>query len=362
MAGNDQDQSADKIHDPTPKKRQDARKKGDVPRSQDVYTAVAYASTIGGAIALGGWAMMGIGNVGIGLLQASGTARLGGAVLPEQALFRTLTLLIPIIGIPAILVLAAAAVQGHLLPVGSKLQPKLSRISIIANAGNKFGPSGLVEFLKSSTKLTMACGVLTYVTLGNTDEIMGAMVLSPGIAVLLMLSLAKEFMIAILILTLGIAAADYAWQAANWTRKNRMSHQDMKDEHKEMEGDPEFKSKRRQKAQEVASGSLVQKIKSADVVIVNPEHFAVALKWDRRQQAAPEVVAKGVDAIALQIRALCTEHGVPIHSDPPTARALHAALNIGDEIHADHYRPVAAAIRFADALRAEKAIQQRWME
>lgn len=358
----DKEDSADKPHDPTPKKREDGRKKGDFPKSPDVYTAIAYAGTLLAAVFLGASVMTGIGDIGISLIQAASSPEPGRTGLPEEALGRVVWLLLPVLFFPAVLVLAAAAVQGHLVAVGSKLQPKLSRISILSNAGQKFGPSGLVEFLKSTVKLTIACVVLTVIAMRHMDEILTSMVLAPGIATLLMLDYGREFMIAILLLTIVIAAADYFWQAADWTRRNRMSYKDLKDENKEVEGSPEMKQRRRAKAQEIAMSANAQAVPTADVLVVNPDHYAVALAWDRSQQAAPTCVAKGVDAVALRMKALAAEHDVPIHSDPPTARALYATLEIGEEIHPDHYRSVAAAIRFADALRDRQRTTSRWME
>jgi flagellar biosynthetic protein FlhB len=123
------------------------------------------------------------------------------------------------------------------------------------------------------------------------------------------------------------------------------------DEFKESEGDPHFKAARRQRAQEVATNRMLVDVARADVVVVNPTHYAVALRWDRGKGGAPVCVAKGVDEIARAIRERAAEHGIPIHSDPPTARAMFASVELGQEIRAEHFRAVAAAIRFADAMR-----------
>jgi len=151
-----------------------------------------------------------------------------------------------------------------------------------------------------------------------------------------------------------IGLIDLLWQRYDHARKLRMSFQDMKDEHKSSEGDPHTKAQRRQRGQEIATNRMMLDVPKADVVIVNPTHYAVALKWDRRPGRAPECVAKGTDDIAARIREMAAEHGVPIHSDPPTARALFGSVEIGDEIEPKHYRAVAAAINFAEKIR-EKA-------
>jgi flagellar biosynthetic protein FlhB len=147
---------------------------------------------------------------------------------------------------------------------------------------------------------------------------------------------------------------DFLWQRAQFLRRQRMSLKELRDESKETEGDPHTKQMRRQKGYDIAMNQMLSDVPDADVIVVNPEHYAVALTWARSDGTAPVCVAKGVDEIASRIREVAIESGVPIYRDPPTARALFATMEIGDEIPVDHYRAIAAAIRFADAIR-EKA-------
>jgi flagellar biosynthetic protein FlhB len=137
-----------------------------------------------------------------------------------------------------------------------------------------------------------------------------------------------------------------------------MSRKELMDETKDSEGDPVMKQQRRQRAYDIATNRMMADVPKADVVIVNPRHYAVALRWDRTAGGAPVCVAKGVDEVALRIRTVAMEAGVPIRQDPPTARALHASVEIGAEIRPEHYRPVAAAIRFAEAVR--KRARRKW--
>jgi len=148
-----------------------------------------------------------------------------------------------------------------------------------------------------------------------------------------------------------IGAVDWMWEWAQHQLKNRMSRQDLMDETKSSEGDPQMKQQRRSRAQAIATNQMLADVPKADVVIVNPTHFAVALRWDRVGGDVPVCVAKGVDEIASSIRAAAAEAGVPVFSDPPTARSLHASVEIGAQIQPDHFRAVAAAIRFADMMR-----------
>jgi len=160
-----------------------------------------------------------------------------------------------------------------------------------------------------------------------------------------------EFMAVVLCVALAIGGVDYLWQRYDHLRRHRMSHRDLQDEHKQHEGDPHMKNERRQRANRIAGDQMMADVPGADVVIVNPTHYAVALKWSRAPNSAPICVAKGVDHVALAIRAVAKDHGVPVRSDPPTARAIHATTDIGMEIDPEQYQTVAAAIRFSEAMR-----------
>jgi flagellar biosynthesis protein FlhB len=155
----------------------------------------------------------------------------------------------------------------------------------------------------------------------------------------------------VLLVAVTIGGADFLWQKFSHLKRNRMSRKDLMDEMKDSEGDPHVRAQRRQRAQEVANNRMLQDVATADVVVVNPTHYAVALKWKRGSRTAPICVAKGVDEVAARIRERAALAGVPVHSDPPTARAVYAGVKIGEQIRPEHYRAVAAAIRFAEAMR-----------
>jgi flagellar biosynthetic protein FlhB len=160
-----------------------------------------------------------------------------------------------------------------------------------------------------------------------------------------------EFLALIAVLAGTIGALDYFWQRAEHRRQHRMSHKELRDEAKEAEGDPWLKQERRSRAEAIAANRMMSEVPHADVVIVNPTHVAVALRWSRAPGAAPAVIASGKDEIARRIREIAEAHGVPIYSDPATARALVAEVALEQEIPPEHYRAVAAAIRFAEAMR-----------
>lgn len=353
MSGGGSDDDSDKQHEPSQKKLDDARKKGEVPRSADLITTGAYAGLLLALVATGPDALSRIGQSLSGLIAradsidwtggpGSGGAMLG-TVMAEIGLA-----LAPIFLLPMALILLSAVGQQAFLITGSKIQPKLNRLSILSNAKNKFGRNGLFEFAKSAAKL-MIFSVILFVFLGvQMPRILSSVAYTPGEVARTFLSMSVAFLGVVLLVSLTIGGLDFLWQRAEHMRKNRMSRKELTDEQKDSEGDPYMKQARRQKGYEIAMNQMMADVPDASVVIVNPTHYAVALKWDRTSPGAPVCVAKGVDLVAARIREAATEAGVPIHSDPPTARAIHAVVEVGQEIRPEQYAAVAVAIRFAE--------------
>lgn len=350
-----EEDEADKEHEASQQKLDQARKEGDIPKSVDLQTAVATGGLLLALFSLGAWAVARAGTAGMVMLDQAdrlstlvatgGSAPVAGMVLALAGPPLALLLLAPI------LVLALLLATRGIVFAPAKLAPKLSRISVISAAGQKFGIDGLVEFGKSTVKLALVSLILYKVLAGRLEDILASLYLTPAMSAALMVRLVLEFLFIVFLIQLALGGADYLWQVFRHRQRHRMSRKEMMDEFKESEGDPHLKSARRQRAQEVATNRMLTDVASANVVVVNPTHYAVALKWDRTKGGAPVCVAKGVDEIARKIRERAAEHGVPIHSDPPTARAIHASVEIGQEIRVEHYRAVAAAIRFAEAMR-----------
>jgi len=353
----------DKQHEPTQKKLDDARKRGEVPRSSDLNTAASYGGILLVALAMGAATLPVFAQI---LANMVGNAdRISKVFFNDSAhpvaggMMQSIILAIgPWFVIPGILVILSILVQRSFVVAPDKLVPKMSRISVLSNAKNKFGRSGLFEFAKSFSKLMIYSLVLAVFLKGKLPEIMGTVHLPPAMITSVLSRLLVEFLSVVLMIALAIGAVDFMWQKAEHTRKNMMSRKDMTDEAKQSEGDPHVKQQRRQKGYEIAMNQMLADVPDANVVIVNPTHFAVALKWDRSTGAAPVCVAKGVDEIAAKIREVANESAVPIHRDPPTARALFATVEIGQEIPPDHYQAVAAAIRFAEQLRKKVSTQR----
>ena len=252
---------------------------------------------------------------------------------------------------PAVLALLSIAAQRAFLFTPDKIAPKLNRISPISGVRNKLGRQGLFEFLKSSTKLVIYTAVLGLFLAAQLDTMLAFVQLTPAMIIVQLGQMTIQMLMMVFLIAAALGGIDYLWQQAEHTRKNRMSRKEMLDELKQSEGDPMMKQQRRQRGQEIAMNRMLVDVEKADVVIVNPTHYAVALQWDRGSARAPVCVAKGVDEVAMRIREVAMRHAVPIHSDAPTARALHGSVDIGSEIAPEHYRAVAAAIRFAEDMR-----------
>jgi flagellar biosynthetic protein FlhB len=261
----------------------------------------------------------------------------------------SLTKAVPLILGPFMTIILMIALQRSAIFVGSNIAPKLERISPISGFKKKFGSNGIFEFLKSFVKLCLYASALAALLYPLVGHISNLSRLDVRYGLLFTFEKATILLLAATAIALTLAIVDYAWQVAQFNKKNMMTFQEIKDEHREAEGDPHFKSMRRQRALEIASNRMMQDVPNADVVIVNPTHYAVALEWNPAESNAPIVLAKGVDEIALKIREVAETCGIPIHVDIPTARHLSSVAAVGDEVPVEFYQAVAAAIRFAQA-------------
>ena len=356
MNEKEQSSDAEKSHDPTPQKLRKSREKGDVPYSAEATAAATYAGLFFILIAAAGWCVMQLCTLLIGFLRRPDDigARLfsatdGGflseiilrAIAPLAPLFLTLMLAA---------VLSILAQQSFAVSL-SKIKPQLSRLSIIGNVKKKYGPDGLVEFLKSAAKLGAVLAILFFAYKSRFAELPQLSGLPPHAVADLLLRESIVFCGYVTAAAILIAAIDLPWRRFQHHNKLKMTYQELKDENKENEGDPHLKSARRSRAESIAANRMMADVPKADIVIVNPTHYAVALKWDRKARAAPKCVAKGVDEIAARIRETAAASGVPIKRDPPTARSIYSMVKIGDEIRKEHYAAVAAAIHYADEMR-----------
>ena len=352
----DQTDQSDKTYEATPQKLQDARKKGEIARSTEILTACAYAGLLLAFVAAGSSGLIGLGTAMMILIDQPAQLALlffqGAAAAPAEGILRSVFWSIsPFFAIPALAVLLCLFATKGIVFAPNKIAPKITNISIISNAKNKFGRRGLFQFTVSFAKLLIYSACLAVFIHIRLDEMVSVLQTNPRIVVALLAEICLSFLFVVVIVSGIIGFIDAIWQHFEHLRKNMMTRKEIMDETKNNEGDPYMKQERRQRAQTIAGAQMMAEVPKADVIIVNPTHYAVALKWDRKPGQAPVCIAKGVDEIAFRIREIAAENNVPIHSDPPTARALHATAEIGDQIAPDHYRAVAAAIRFAEAMR-----------
>ncbi|MEZ5752450.1 MAG: flagellar type III secretion system protein FlhB [Paracoccaceae bacterium] len=342
------DTGAERPHEPTPRKLDQARQRGEGPRLTEMTAAIAMLALLGTALLPGGWVPDRLATLGRGLLVAGA----GGDVpVPSAVLGAVATAFAPVALVPPVLVIGWLIGARGLIFAPVKLLPKASRVSPLANATQKFGAAGLVEFAKTVAKALLFALALAALMRARLPAILALTGQEPVAIVTALLAFTLEFMALVVAILLGIGVLDTLWQRRLFRRQNRMSDKELRDELKESEGDPHLRQKRRNRAQEIAQTRMMADVPRAAVVIVNPTHYAVALAWSPSSPRAPVCVAKGTDEVAARIRDAAMRARVPIRSDPPTARALHASVRLGDEIKPEHFAAVAAAIRFADAMR-----------
>jgi flagellar biosynthesis protein FlhB len=354
----------EKSHEPTPRKLDEARRQGDIPRSSDLNFA---AALLGLALACAGAGAFAVSRAGAALAGWIGDAAASAGPL-EIATLRAgfaglmaevLVALAPVLGLPVLLVVASVAGQRGFVFAGPKIAPKLSRIDPVAVAKQKFGRAGLFEFAKSALKLiaiSLAVGLFLYAGRG---PLIGSLQAAPAQIGGLMGRMLLDFLWLSVAISGVIAALDYLFQVSDHRLRQSMTHKELRDEFRQTEGDPHVKQARRQRGHDIATNRMLAEVPKADVVLVNPTHYAVALRWDRASGRAPVCVARGQDEVAARIREAAQAAGVPIRRDPATARALHATVALGAEIRPEHYRAVAAAIRFAEEMRARARARGR---
>ncbi|MEC9196155.1 MAG: flagellar type III secretion system protein FlhB [Pseudomonadota bacterium] len=341
------EEASDKKHDASEQKIRKAREKGQVPKSTDVLHLASYCGLCA-ALALAGQGL--VYDAG-GALQLLWTVDAKSSDAIADIFGRTFSAVLPIFVFPASCTLLALASQRSFVISSEKLRPKIQRVSIIENAKQKFGAKGAVEFLKTSLKLFLLIAIFSTFLWWSRFEVAESFNLPVAQGLMLMMKLVLYLLCAVVLLTFPVAILDFVWQRHSFAQEQRMSDKEMRDEFKENEGDPNFKQARRQRGREIAMNRMLSDVPNADVVIVNPTHVAVALMWDRQTGTAPVCVAKGHDEVALKIRSIALEAGVPLHKDPPAARAIDAGVSLGAEIPVELYSAVATAIRYADEMR-----------
>jgi flagellar biosynthetic protein FlhB len=259
------------------------------------------------------------------------------------------TIAIPLVVLSFCAIIANLIQHRPLLSV-EPITPKLSKISPLAGFKRLFSVESLVNFGKGLLKIGIVGTVVFLVVWPERDRLDTMMTTDPLAILLDFQEIGIKIFVAVLAVVTVIAMADYLYVRQKWWKKQMMTLQETRDEYKQMEGDPHIKGKLRQLRQERSRRRMMAAVPDATVVITNPTHFAVALKYDKGMKA-PLCVAKGADAVALRIRELAKEHDVPIVENPPLARALFASVDIDEAIPNEHFKAVAEVIGFVMRLK-----------
>lgn len=357
-AGEDQN---DKPYEATRRKLEEARKKGEIVRSQDVVNLGALGVFLVAINLLFSGYLSAVVQDIMGFISRSASSRapLDGAETIGSVTSWIVPLGTILFVMPFAVVLGGLVATKQVLFTGDRLLPKLNRISVLANAQKKFGWSGLFEFAKNFVKFMIFAALLTMFVLDGFDLFQIAILRGEHLALANIHDVALRWLWCTLGAYVVLAATDTLWQVREHARKNRMSHKEMKDEHKNEEGDENIRQQRRAKAEEIATNRMLLDVPKAVVVITNPTHYAVALQWDGGTETVPKCVARGTDETARRIREIAVQSGVPLYRDPPTARDLYANVKVGMSIESSHYKAVAAAIGYARRIQNMVAHDRR---
>jgi flagellar biosynthetic protein FlhB len=350
----------ERTEQPTARKRQQARDRGQVAKSQDVGSvAILFASTVLLA-ALGAGLVASMTDIMRRGLE-SGTT-LDSLSLDSMLLaLRHLAAEMGIILVPFMVIIFLVAAVAQFVQVGplwttKPLEPKLDRLSPIAGFKRVFGKRGLVRTGTGILKLVVVLTVATLVIFLRLPTLAALPELTMAGALLVVMQLSFELALILIALLLVIAVIDLLFQRWQQTQDLKMTKQEVKDERKSMEGDPQVKGQRMRMYQEMLKQQVNTSVPQADVVITNPTHFSVAIRYDQATMAAPIVVAKGVDELAMRIRHIATIHKVPLVARPPLARALYWGVNVGEPVRAEHYEAVAEILAYVYRLDAKAGV------
>lgn len=353
----DQPDNEDRTEEPTQRKLEQAIEKGDVARSTEIGTFFVLCGFTLALLVAAGWSARDAALSLRGFLMNAHQVPSDGAAffnVTKQGVMTGFSAL----GLPfafiLIAALAGALIQHRPLWTFEPMMPKFDRISPMAGAKRMFGKEAWVNFAKGLAK-TGLVGIVLWITLWNEHDRLESFATMDVTALLpATLALTIKLMGSALALFAVIAIGDFGWQRYSWYQRQKMTKQELKDEYKNSEGNPEVKAKLRQIRAQRVRKRMMAAVPKATVIITNPTHFAVALRYEPGM-GAPLCLAKGADAVALKIREVAGEHDIPIVENPPLARALYATVEIDDEIPVEHYQAVAEVIGYVLRLKGRRA-------
>lgn len=344
----------DRTEAPTPKRRQEVRRRGQTARSQDLTTATVLLAGLYGLKTLGGLVQGRLSDLLVGNILAAGAMdRSAPPSMGPSALGVLAAILPPLLGLLALAALSVSVLQAGFMFVPGLLTPKWDRVNPIAGTKRMLSIQGLVQLGKSLAKFATVALVAGMAIRGRLDELagLGARDLTPALRLLLDLAWDVLLRSALALLLLGVL--DWVWERRRFLNSLRMTKKEVQEESRQSDGDPHMRARLRGRRQQFLQ-QMMQDVRTADVVVTNPTHFAVALKYDPKTMDAPTVIAKGQDYLALRIREVAAEARVPVLENPPLARALHKLVPVGSPIPPQMFVAVAEVLAFVFRLRAQQ--------
>lgn len=339
----------------SPRRLEKAREEGQIARSRELGTFMMLAVGVGAIWAGGGTIYKGLSGVLRNGLAFDQRVVADPGVMVEQAVNgfgHALMVILPIFGLLAVIAVLSSVLLGGIVISGKPLSPNFSKLSLFAGLKRMFSAQTVVELIKALAKAMLVGGVAVWILWRYHDDMLGLMHVAPSAALTKALSLVAMCRAFIVASLLVIVLLDVPWQIWSHLKKLRMSKEDVRQEHKESEGDPHTKARIRQQQRQAARRRMMSEVPKADVVATNPTHYAVALKYEEDKNGAPRVLAKGTGLIAAKIRELAAEHRIPTLEAPPLARALHQHVELGQEIPAELYTAVAEVLAWVFQLRS----------
>ncbi len=333
----------------TPRRRDESRKKGEVARSPEVAAAAGLLAGVLALRAFGPWTMSALRDAATAAFTRpySGeltTATLGQQLFPPAVAFAKA--FVPVAACCCMAAVTASLLQTGFLISGQPLVPKFSRVNPWEGAKRIFSMRGLGELIKSMLKLGLLTAVAYGYLAGQVETLSGLTAAGGLQAVGIVGSMMWTLLLRLALVLALIAGADYMFQRYLFEKNLRMTKQEVKEEFRRSEGDPLIKSRLRRRQAQIARGRMMEAVPKATVVITNPTHYAVALRYEPAESPAPVVVAKGQRLIAQRIKDEARRHHVPVVENPPLARSLFAQTEVGDLIPMDLYQAVAEIIAF----------------
>ena len=344
----------ERTEQPTERRLQEARKKGQVPRSRELNTMLSLILASIALLVLGGGISRNIMQISVEGFSISRELAFDANQLPFQFMYmasETLLTLSPFMAVMLVAALAGPLMMGGWSFSLETISFKLEKLNPIKGLARIFSLKGLVELVKALAKFVLLIGAAILVFFTIDQQLLSLTSMSPKAAGIEAVSVLVQVLLILSATTILIVALDVPFELWNHQKQLRMTKQEIKDEMKETDGNPQVKQRIRTMQRQLAESRMMEDVKTADVVITNPTHYAVALQYLDRPGSAPRLVAKGKDLTALRIRSIATEHDIPLFEAPPLARALYRSTEIGHEIPHVLYMAVARVLAYVFQLK-----------